>query len=92
MLLQKEILTQKLIELENDIKKLETYDSSYFKGKSHFEEDGTRNYLVFQQIYRYFKAFLLQSILNMFKNGNLKDYLVKFLWRFLLLIIVLIQH
>ena len=64
MLLQKEILTQKLIELENDIKKLQTFDSSYFKGKSHFEEDGTQNYLVFQQIYRYFKAFSITKYLE----------------------------
>ena len=26
-----------------------------FRGKSHFEEDGVQNYLVFQQMYRYFK-------------------------------------
>ena len=30
--------------------------SSYFIGKSHFEEDGTQNYLVFQPIYRYFNG------------------------------------
>ena len=35
--------------------KLKTFDSSYFIGKSHFEEDGTQNYLVFQPMYRYFK-------------------------------------
>ena len=28
--------------------KLKTFDSSYFISKSHFEEDGTQNYLVFQ--------------------------------------------
>ena len=28
---------------------------SYFHGKSHFEEDGAQNYLVFQPINRYFK-------------------------------------
>ena len=44
----------KIIELENNIKKLQTFDSSYFKGKSHFEEDGVQDYLVFQPIYRYF--------------------------------------
>ena len=27
----------------------------YFGEKSHFEEDGTQNYLVFQPMYRYFK-------------------------------------
>ena len=36
------------------MKKLKTFDSSYFTGKSHFEEDGTQNYLVFQPINRYF--------------------------------------
>ena len=34
--------------LENEFKKLKTFDLSYFIGKSHFEEDGTQNYLVFQ--------------------------------------------
>ena len=37
------------------MKKLKTFDSSYFIGKSHFEEDGAQNYLVFQPMYRYFK-------------------------------------
>ena len=33
--------------VENELKKLKTFDSSYCIGKSHFEEDGTQNYLVF---------------------------------------------
>ena len=37
------------------MKKLKTFDSSYFIGKSHFEEDGTQNCSVFQPMYRYFK-------------------------------------
>ena len=45
----------KIIELENNIKKLQTFDSSYFRGKNYFDEDGTQNYLVFQPICRYFK-------------------------------------
>ena len=40
---------------ENELKKLKTFYSSYFISKSHFEEDGTQNYLVFQPMYRYFK-------------------------------------
>ena len=36
--------------------KLKTFDSSYFIGKSHFEEDGVMNYLVFQPIIRYYKV------------------------------------
>ena len=38
------------------MKKLETFDSIYFRGKSHFEDDGTQNYLVFQAVSRYFKT------------------------------------
>ena len=34
---------------------LKTFDSGYFIGKSHFEEDGTQNYLVFQPMSKYFK-------------------------------------
>ena len=33
--------------IEKELKKLKTFDSSYFIGKRHFEEDGTQNYLVF---------------------------------------------
>ena len=36
------------------MKKLKTFDSSYFIAKSHFEEDGTQT-LVFQPMCRYFK-------------------------------------
>ena len=38
------------------MKKLETFDLIYFCGRSHFEDDGTQNYLVFQQVYRYFET------------------------------------
>ena len=41
--------------VENEFKKLKTFDWKYFIGKNHFEEDGTQNYLVFQPMYRYFK-------------------------------------
>ena len=36
----------------------------FFRGKSHFEEDGTQNYLVFQPTQRYFK------IIAGIGNGN----------------------
>ena len=41
--------------IENELKKLQKFDLNYFKGNSHFEEDGAQNYLVFQPMYRYFK-------------------------------------
>ena len=34
--------------VENELKKLETFYLSYVIGKSHVDEDGTQNYLVFQ--------------------------------------------
>ena len=53
---------------QNKITKLRAFDSSYFRGKSHFEEGGTQNYLFFQPVYRYFKKRLV--ILNIFQYGN----------------------
>ena len=43
--------------VENELQKLQKcfLDSICFGGKSHFEEDGTQNYIVFQAMYRYFK-------------------------------------
>ena len=38
------------------MKKLKKFDSGYFHGKSHFEEDGAQNYLVFQPLSKYFKS------------------------------------
>ena len=32
--------------VENELKKLKTFDSSYFSSKSHFEEDGTQTFLL----------------------------------------------
>ena len=46
--------TKRLL-VQNELNKLKTFDSSYFIGKSHFEEDGAQNYLVFQPLIRYFK-------------------------------------
>ena len=42
--------------IESEFKKLETFDSTYFLGRSHFEDGGTQYYLVFQMAYRYFKT------------------------------------
>ena len=36
--------------VENKLKKLKAFHSSYFRGKSHFKDDGTQNWLVFQPI------------------------------------------
>ena len=55
------VLTEKITQnknktlVENELNELKTFDSGYFIGKSHFEEDGTQNYLVFQPMSKYFK-------------------------------------
>ena len=50
--------------VQNELKKLKTFDSSYFIGKNYFEEDGTQNYLVFQPIYKHIKAFFITLYLE----------------------------
>ena len=46
----------KLLLVENELNNLKTFDFSYFDGKSHFEEDGSQNYLIFQPMYKYLKT------------------------------------
>ena len=41
--------------VENELRKLKTLDSSYFRGRNGFEDDDTQNYLVFQPELKYFK-------------------------------------
>ena len=45
---------RKLKQREHTINDLERI-ASYFKGKNYFDEDGTKNYLVFQGVYKYFE-------------------------------------
>ena len=51
--------------------KLKTFGSSYFIEKSHFEEDGTQNYLIFQPMYRYFKIVTNTDYISSFKSKGL---------------------
>ena len=41
--------------VKNELNELKAFDFGYFIRKSHFEEDGVQNYLVFQLVYRYFE-------------------------------------
>ena len=40
--------------IENELKKLKAFDSVYFLGKTHFDEGGAQNYLLFQSVLKYF--------------------------------------
>ena len=55
------------------MKKLKAFDSSYFIGKSYFEEDGTQNYSVFQPISRYFKIATNTDYVSSWKSKGLSD-------------------
>ena len=63
--------------VENELKKLKTFNLTYFKGKSHFEEDSTQNYLVFQPMQKYFK--IINSIDNIseWKSNGLSNESIK---------------
>ena len=54
-LVKKSDYNAKITGVENNIKKLETFDLSYFRGNNYFDEDATQSYLIFQPIFRYFK-------------------------------------
>ena len=57
--------------VKNELNKLKTFDSSYFIDKSHFEEDGTQNYLVFQPINKYFKVITNTEYVSSWKSKGL---------------------
>ena len=75
--------------VENGLNKLKTFDSSYFIGKSHFEEDGTQNYLVFQPLNKYFKVITNTDYISSWKSKELSAEILNHLQH---LIIVLPQH
>ena len=63
--------------VENELNKLKTFDSSYFIGKSHLEEDGTQNYLVFQPIHKYFKVVTNTDYISSCKSKGLSAESIK---------------
>ena len=63
--------------VENELNTLKTFDSSYFIGKSHFEEDGTQNYLVFQPINKYFKVITNTDYISSWKSKGLSAESIK---------------
>ena len=62
--------TKKLL-VENELNNLKTFDSSQFIGKSHFEENGTQNYLVFQPLNKYFKVIANTDYVSSWKSKGL---------------------
>ena len=63
--------------VENELNKLKTFYFSYFIGKSHFGEDGTQNYLVFQTMYKYFKMITNTDYISSWKSEGLSAESIK---------------
>ena len=63
--------------VESELNKLKTFYSRYFIGKSHFEEDGTQNYLVFQTINKYFKVITNTNYVSSWKSKGLSAESIK---------------
>ena len=64
----------KIIEIENNIKNLQAFDSGYFRSKSHFEDDGTQNYLVFQPLFKYFKVNSITNVIDYVLSWQSKGF------------------
>ena len=65
--------------------KLQTYDSNISIGQSYFDDKGTQNYTLFQQLYNWFKTCGKKKIL--FRSENPKDCVKKVLNSLLVLIL-----
>ena len=63
--------------VRNEINKIKDFEFGYFIGKSHFEEDGTQNYLVFQPMYRYFKMITNTDYISSWKSKGLSNESIK---------------
>ena len=57
--------------VENEFKKLEKFDAAYCKGKNYFGGDDTQNYLVFQQVCKYFER--VGSEISSWKSKGLSN-------------------
>ena len=63
--------------VENELNNLKTFDSSCFIGKSHFEEDGVQDCLLFQPIIRYFKVIANTDYISSWKSKGLSAERIK---------------
>ena len=63
--------------VKNELNKLKTFGSSYFIAKSHFEEDGTQNYLVFEPLNKYLKVITNTDYVSSWKSKGLSAETIK---------------
>ena len=63
--------------VQNKFNNLKTFDSSFFIGKSHFKEDGTQNYLVFEPLNKYLKIIVNRKYISPWQSKGLSDETIK---------------
>ena len=61
--------------VENQLKKLKSFDLGYLIGKSHFDEDSAQNCLVFQPVLRYFT--LNSNCITKWKSKGLSNEILE---------------
>ena len=57
--------------VKNELNKLKTFDSSYYNGKTYFEEDGKPNCLIFQPLSKYFKLIANTKYISSWESKGL---------------------
>ena len=66
--------------VENELKKLQKFDASYFRGRNYFGgNDGTPNYLPFQPMKKYFKKIGNTEKISSWKSKRLSNEIIKLL-------------
>ena len=63
--------------VENELKKLQKFDGSYFRERNYFSDDGTQNYLVFQPVKKYFKKIGYTESISSWESKGLSDEIIK---------------
>ena len=63
--------------VENELRKLQKFDAGCFRGKNHFEEDSTQNYLVFQPVHKCFKTINSIGNISGWKSKGLSNESIK---------------
>ena len=58
---------------QDKITNMQMFVLSFFRGKSHFEDDGTQNYLVFQPLFRPFKKIRNSERISVWISRRLTD-------------------
>ena len=68
------LATKAELKIEQDkMTKLQTFDSSHFRGKINFEDNDTQNYLVFQPMYRHSKKIGSSHYLSAWESKGLSN-------------------